>query len=70
MVLQSHILHLVVMADVLENVLLLVEEVVVLVNVRVIVAQAVLVNVLMPVNMLALKLVEQIVQEGLFNGKI
>jgi len=58
------------MADVLENVLLLVEEVVVLVNVRVIVAQAVLVNVLMPVNMLALKLVEQIVQEGLFNGKI
>ena len=68
MVLQSHILHLVVMADVLENVLLLVEEVVVLVNVRGVVALGALVSALMLANMLALKLVVQIVQEGFING--
>lgn len=55
------------MVGVLEYVLVLVEKVGVQVNVIVVVAQVALVNVLMPVNTLALKLVGQIVKEGFTN---
>ena len=55
------------MEGVQEYVLVLVEKVGVLVNVIVVVAQVAQVNVLMPVNMLALKLVGQIVKEGFTN---
>lgn len=55
------------MVGVLEYVLVLVEKVGVKVNVIVVVAQVALVNVLMPVNTLALKLVGQIVKEGFTN---
>lgn len=55
------------MEGVQEYVLVLVEKVGVLVNVIVVVAQVAQVNVLMPVNTLALKLVGQIVKEGFTN---
>lgn len=55
------------MEGVQEYVLVLVEKVGVQVNVIVVVAQVALVNVLMPVNTLALKLVGQIVKEGFTN---
>lgn len=55
------------MEGVLEYVLVLVEKVGVQVNVRVVVVQVALANVLMPVNTLALKLVGQIVKEGFTN---